>query len=67
MRSCTDLSDIIRMIKRYRMRWAWHAAGMGEKIHAYKIVIEKPNGRSLFRRQKCGREDKIKMDLKGVG
>jgi len=38
-------------------------ACMGEKIYACKVVIEKPNVRSLFRRQKYGREDKIKMDL----
>jgi hypothetical protein len=67
MRSCTDLSDIVRMIKRYRMRWVWHVAGVGEKICAYKVAIEKPNGRSLFRRQNYGRDDKIKMDLTGVG
>jgi hypothetical protein len=35
-----------------------------ERRYAYKVVIEKPNGRSLFRRQKYVREDKIKMDLK---
>jgi len=67
MRNCTDLSVIIRMIKGYRMRWIWHVADMGDKIYAYKVVMEKPNGRSLFRRRKYGREDKIKMDLTGVG
>jgi len=55
------------MIKRYGMRWVWRVTGMGEKINMYKVVMEKPNGRSLFRRWKYGREDKIKMDLTGVG
>jgi hypothetical protein len=32
-----------------------------------KVVIGKPNGRRLFRRQNYSREDKIKMVLAGVG
>jgi hypothetical protein len=42
-------------------------AGVGEKVYAYKFVIENPNERSLFRRQKNGRKDKIKMDHTGLG
>jgi hypothetical protein len=41
-------------------------AGMGGKIYAYKVVIEKPNGRSLFRREKYDRKDKFKMDHTGL-
>jgi hypothetical protein len=67
MRSCTVLSNIIRMIKRCRKVWVRHVTGMGEKIWAYKVVIETPNGRSMFRRQKYGTEDKIKMDITGLG
>jgi len=40
---------------------------MGEKIYAYKVVIEKPNRRSLFTRKEYDRKDKIKMDHTGVG
>jgi len=64
MRSCTDLSVLIRMIKGYRMRWIWHVAGMGKKIYAYKFVMEKPNGRSLFRRRKYGRGIRLKWILR---
>jgi hypothetical protein len=39
-------------------------AGMGENIHAGKVVIEEPNGRTLFRRQKCSRKDNIEMDFR---
>jgi hypothetical protein len=33
------------MIESRRMRWAWHAARMGEKRNAYRILVEKPEGK----------------------
>jgi hypothetical protein len=35
--------SIIRMIKSRRMRWAGHAARMGEKRNAYRILVGKPD------------------------
>jgi hypothetical protein len=32
----------IRMIKSKRMRWSGHVARMGEKRHAYRILVRKP-------------------------
>jgi hypothetical protein len=36
---------IIRIIKSMRMRWAGHAARMGEKRNAYRILVGKPEAR----------------------
>jgi hypothetical protein len=33
--------NIITMLKFTRMRWALHAARMGEKLNAYRIVVVK--------------------------
>jgi hypothetical protein len=38
--------NIIRMIRSRRMRWAGHAARMGEKGNAYRILVGKPEGKS---------------------
>jgi hypothetical protein len=38
--------SIIRIMKSRRMRWAGHVARMGEKRHAYRLVVGKPEGRT---------------------
>jgi hypothetical protein len=50
--------SIIRVIKSRRMRWAGHAARMGERRNAYRILVGRPRRRWL---------DNIKMDLREVG
>jgi hypothetical protein len=45
------------------MRWAGHAAGMGTKGNAYRILVGKPEGSKPLRRAR-GWEDNIKMDLR---
>jgi hypothetical protein len=35
----------IRMIKSRRMRWEGHVARIGEKRNAYRILMEKPEGK----------------------
>jgi hypothetical protein len=37
-----SLPSIIRMIKSRMMRWAGHAARMGGKINAYRLLVGKP-------------------------
>jgi hypothetical protein len=37
--------NIIRMIKSRRMRWAGHVVRVGEKRNAYRIMVEKPEGK----------------------
>jgi hypothetical protein len=36
--------DIIRQVKSRRMRWAGHAARMGEERKLYKVLVGKPEG-----------------------
>jgi hypothetical protein len=38
--------SIIRIIKSRRMRWARHVARMGEKRNAYRLLVEKPEGKN---------------------
>jgi hypothetical protein len=59
------LPDIIRVIKSRRMRWAGHAAYMGQMRNTYNILVGKPEGtRPLGRRGH--REDNIKIYLREV-
>jgi hypothetical protein len=44
--------NIIRVIKSRRMRWAGHVARMGEGRGAYRILVWRPEGRSLFGRSR---------------
>jgi hypothetical protein len=55
------------MIKSRVMRWAVHVAQMGEKLNAYKIFVENPEGKRPLGRSKLGWEDNIKMDIREIG
>jgi hypothetical protein len=59
--------NIIRVIKSRRMTWAGHVARMGEKRGAYRILVERPEGRQPLGRPRRRWEDNIKMDLREVG
>jgi hypothetical protein len=59
--------SIIRVIKSRRMRWAGHAAQMGERRNAYRIVVGKPEGKRPLGRPRRRWVDNIKMDLRKVG
>jgi hypothetical protein len=50
--------NIIRVIKSRKLRWAGHAARMGEERDAYRILVGRPRRRW---------EDNIKMDIREVG
>jgi hypothetical protein len=67
-----ELNDLysspnIRVIKSRRMRWEGHVARMGEKRGAYRILVERPEGRQPLGRPRRRWEDNIKMDLEEVG
>jgi hypothetical protein len=49
------------------MRWAGHAARVGEKRNAYGAFVENPEGMRQLGRPGCRLEDSIRMDLKGIG
>jgi hypothetical protein len=59
--------NIIRMIKSRRMRWAVHAAHMGEKRRAHGILVGKPEGRRPLGRTRRRWVDNIKIDLREIG
>jgi hypothetical protein len=45
------------------MRWARHAAFMGELRNAYKILVRKPDGKKPPRRPRRRQDDIIKIDF----
>jgi len=59
-------SNIVWVIKS-RRRWAWHVAHMGEGRGLYRVLVGKPEGKSLIGISRCRQEDNIKMDLQEVG
>jgi hypothetical protein len=59
-------SNIIRVIIS-RRRWVGHVARMGEGRGAYRILMERPEGRRPLGRPRCRWEDNIKIDLQEVG
>jgi hypothetical protein len=38
--------SIIKVLKSRRMRWVGHAARMGERRNAYRILVGKPEGKN---------------------
>ena len=46
------------------MRWARHEARMGEWRGVYRVLVGKPEGKSLLGRHKCRWEENIKMEFR---
>jgi hypothetical protein len=55
--------NIIRTIKSRRMRWAAHVTRMRPNRNAYRILVEKTNGKRQLGRPRWWM-DNIKMDLR---
>jgi hypothetical protein len=55
LRDLYTLPSVIRIIKSRRMRWAGHIAQIGEKRKAYRLLLEKPKGKSPLEDQDIGR------------
>jgi hypothetical protein len=49
------------------MRWAGHAARIGEKSNAYMLLVGKPEGKRSLGRSRRRSVDNIRMDLVEVG
>jgi hypothetical protein len=64
---CRLFTNIIRVIKSRRMRWAGHVTRMGEERGAYRILVGRPEGRRPLGRPRRRWEDNIKMDIREVG
>ena len=60
-------SDVARLLKSRRMKWAGHVARMGEKRGIYRVLVGKPEGKRPLERTRCRWEDTIKMDLQEKG
>ena len=60
-----SLPNLFRNIKS-RMRWAGHVARMG-RTGAYRISVEKPEGKRPLGEPKGRWEDNIKVNLQEVG
>jgi hypothetical protein len=63
LRNLYSSPSIVRMIKSRRMRCAGHAARMGEKRNAYRILVGKPEEKKPLRTPRRRWEDNIKIDL----
>jgi hypothetical protein len=59
-------SNIIRMIKPRRVRWAGYVARVGEKRNAYRILVGKPERNRPLARARRRWVDNIKMDLREI-
>jgi hypothetical protein len=55
--------DIIWHIKSRRIRWAGHVACMGDERSVCKVLVGKPERKTLCRRHRHRWEDGIRMDL----
>jgi hypothetical protein len=54
----------MRKIKSRRIRWAGHAARMGEGRNVFRVLVGSPKEKSPLERPRCRWEDGIKMDLR---
>jgi hypothetical protein len=59
--------SIITVIKSRRMKWVGHVARIGEKINAYRILVEKPEGKRPLGRPRRRWAENNKMDLREIG
>ena len=60
-------SNIVRVIKSRRMRWAGHVALMGKERGVYRFLLRKPEGRRPLGRPRRRWVDNIRTDLQEVG
>jgi hypothetical protein len=62
-----SLPNIMRIKKSKRMSWAVHAAGMGEKRNAYRLLVGKPDGKRPLGNPRRISVDNIWLDLLDLG
>ena len=60
-------SNIVRVIKSRRLRWADHLARMEEDKCAFKILTGTPRGKRPLGRPRRRWQDNYRMDLKEIG
>jgi len=67
LRDLYSLSNIVRVVKSRRKRWAGHVARMGEGRGVYRVLVGKPEGKRPLGKPRRRWEDNIEMDLQEVG
>jgi len=60
-------SNIVRLIKSRRMRWAGYVARMGEERDVYRVLVGEPEEKRPLGRPRRRWVDNIRMDLQEVG
>ena len=60
-------SNIVRVIKSRRIRWARHVARMGEERGVYRVLVWKPKGKRPLGRHRRRWVGNIRIDLQEVG
>jgi hypothetical protein len=60
-------TNIVRMIKSRRMRWAGHVVRRGEGRGVYGVLVGRPEGKRPLGRPLCRWEANIKLDLREIG
>jgi len=63
LRDLYSLSNIVRVVKSRRMRWAGHVVRMGEGRGVHRALVGKTKGKRPLGRPRRRWEDNIKMDL----
>ena len=67
LRDLYSLSNIVRVVKSRRMRWAGHVARMGEGRGVHRVLVGKPEGKRPMGRPRRRWEYNNMMDLREVG
>jgi hypothetical protein len=67
LHSLYSSSNIVRVIKSRRIRWAGHVARMGEGRGVYRVLVGRPKGKKPLGRPSRRWENNIKMDLMEIG
>jgi hypothetical protein len=60
-------SNIVRVIKSRRMRWAGHVARIGEGRGVYRVLVGRPEDKRPLGRPRRRWEYNIKLDLREIG
>jgi hypothetical protein len=67
LHSLCSSSNIVRVIKSRRFRWAGHVARRGEGSGVYRVLVGRPESKRPRGRPTRRWEDNIKMDLRDIG